>query len=100
MGVFFLPFVLPAFAPRFKQEESLMLGTAHPPWPRFAGEPRSRGGRGATSPFLEKIIPRLCTEHVLLTTTSFRQGFSRPSEPSPEFSLPFHLLSLARPLQV
>uniref|UniRef100_A0A0D9S4Y7 Beta-galactosidase n=1 Tax=Chlorocebus sabaeus TaxID=60711 RepID=A0A0D9S4Y7_CHLSB len=35
VGVFFLPFVLPAFAPRFKQEESLMLGTAHPPWPRF-----------------------------------------------------------------
>ncbi|XP_021782466.1 beta-galactosidase-1-like protein 3 isoform X5 [Papio anubis] len=35
VGVFFLPFILPAFAPRFKQEESLMLGTAHPPQPRF-----------------------------------------------------------------
>uniref|UniRef100_F7C9Q6 Beta-galactosidase n=1 Tax=Macaca mulatta TaxID=9544 RepID=F7C9Q6_MACMU len=35
VGVFFLPFILPAFAPRFKQEESLRLGTAHPPQPRF-----------------------------------------------------------------
>ncbi|XP_033064042.1 beta-galactosidase-1-like protein 3 isoform X8 [Trachypithecus francoisi] len=35
VGVFFLPCVLPAFAPRFKQEENLMLGRAHPPQPRF-----------------------------------------------------------------
>ncbi|KAL4674801.1 hypothetical protein H8959_018735 [Pygathrix nigripes] len=35
VGVFFLPFVLSAFAPRFKQEENLMLGRAHPPQPRF-----------------------------------------------------------------
>ncbi|XP_072878578.1 beta-galactosidase-1-like protein 3 isoform X7 [Chlorocebus sabaeus] len=41
VGVFFLPFVLPAFAPRFKQEESLMLGTAHPPWPRVSAVPPS-----------------------------------------------------------
>ncbi|XP_023041620.1 beta-galactosidase-1-like protein 3 isoform X2 [Piliocolobus tephrosceles] len=34
-GAFFLPFVLPALAPRFKQEQSLALGRAHPPQPRF-----------------------------------------------------------------
>ncbi|XP_017727672.1 PREDICTED: beta-galactosidase-1-like protein 3 isoform X7 [Rhinopithecus bieti] len=41
VGVFFLPFVLSAFAPRFKQEENLMRGRAHPPQPRVSAAPPS-----------------------------------------------------------
>uniref|UniRef100_G1RPR3 Beta-galactosidase n=1 Tax=Nomascus leucogenys TaxID=61853 RepID=G1RPR3_NOMLE len=35
VGIFFLPFILPGFAPRLKQEENFMLGRAHPSQPRF-----------------------------------------------------------------
>uniref|UniRef100_A0A2K6T092 Galactosidase beta 1 like 3 n=1 Tax=Saimiri boliviensis boliviensis TaxID=39432 RepID=A0A2K6T092_SAIBB len=35
VGIFFLPFILSGFGPRFKQEENLVIGKAHPPQPRF-----------------------------------------------------------------
>ncbi|XP_032140799.1 beta-galactosidase-1-like protein 3 isoform X4 [Sapajus apella] len=39
VGIFFLPFILSGFGPRFKQEENLVFGKAHPPQPRVSAVP-------------------------------------------------------------
>ncbi|XP_054097735.2 beta-galactosidase-1-like protein 3 isoform X2 [Callithrix jacchus] len=41
VGIFFLPFILSGFGPRFKQEENHVFGKVHPPQPRVSAVPPS-----------------------------------------------------------
>ncbi|XP_039318183.1 beta-galactosidase-1-like protein 3 isoform X1 [Saimiri boliviensis] len=99
VGIFFLPFILSGFGPRFKQEENLVIGKAHPPQPRVSAVPPSSLPSSLPSPLsLSTFFPspassRFNWSHLTpleLKNRSVGLGTESTGQGNPHFTLEGH----------